>query len=353
MAAKPKAKHWVGFDLGGTKMLAIVVDPDFEIIAKVRKKTRSYQGQEAGLQRITAAVQEALSISGIDPEQVAGIGVGSPGPLDPDRGVILDPPNLGWINAPLKKSLEKGLGRPVVITGDVDAGVYGELCFGAAKGAANALGVSPGTGIGGGYVLDGEIVQGRGCSAFEIGHLQVLPDGPLCGCGSRGCLEAVASRLAISSAAAVAAYRGAAPHLLSSVGMDVAEIRSGVLAASVAAGDRAVEEIVRQAARWIGIAVGSVVNLLVPEVVVLGGGLVEAMPQLFLEEVTDQAKTKAMRTYKDKFRVVVAEMGDYSTALGAAAWAQKKLGQAGPSNSCRRLLTAANRPDTGSAHATE
>jgi glucokinase len=259
----------------------------------------------------------------VDPKDVAGIGVGSPGPLDLDNGVILNTPNLGWENAPLKKTLEKAFGCPALVVNDVDAGVYGEYRFGAGQGSRCALGVFPGTGIGGGCVYEGKIVRGRNRSVMEFGHMQVMPDGPLCGCGRRGCVEAVASRLAISAAAAAAAYRGEAPKLLESAGgMDLANIRSSVLVDSVNGGDRVVEEIIRDAARWLGIAIGNVVNLLGPDVVILGGGLVEAMPEIYVEEVARSANARVMPSFEGSFKVVAATLADDATVMGAAAWAQ-------------------------------
>jgi glucokinase len=157
---------------------------------------------------------------------------------------------------------------------------------------------------------------------MEIGHVQVAPEGPLCGCGRRGCLEAVASRLAIASRAAAAAYRGQAPHLLEEVGTDVAKIRSGALAASIEAGDEAVESIVREAARQIGRAVAGAVHLLGPDVVVLGGGLVEAMTKLFVTEVSEAAKQRVLPSFADSFEVVAAKLGDDAGVMGNAAWAQ-------------------------------
>src|SRR5690606_30228773 len=161
--------------------------------------------------------------------------------------------------------------------------VYGEYRFGAGKNARCMIGIFPGTGIGGGCVYDGIILRGKQLSAFEIGHVQVNPAGQQCGCGRIGCLETEASRLAISAAAATAAYRGEAPHLYEDAKTDLGQIRSGALAASIKAGDKAVERIVVRAARLIGRVVGDLVNLLAPDVIVLGGGLVEAMPDLFVE----------------------------------------------------------------------
>ena len=158
---------------------------------------------------------------------------------------------------------------------------------------------------------------------MEIGHIQVEPEGEYCGCGRRGCLETRASRLAIAGRAAQAAYRGAAPFLAKEVGCDISDIRSSLLAKSIKHGDEAVELIVRQAARDLGVAVANFVHLVAPDVVVLGGGMVEAMRSLWLEEVTSTARSRVMTAYRDSFQVVVAELGDYASVTGAAAWARK------------------------------
>lgn len=325
MTAKAKSKYTIGFDLGGTKMLASVFDAEFRERGRKRRKTKAQAGRKAGLARIIETIHDAVAEAGIPPDELNAIGVGSPGPLDLNSGVILDTPNLPFKNLALREELEKEFGCPAVIANDVDAGVYGEYRFGAAKGARCAFGVFPGTGIGGGCVYGGQIIRGSKYSCFEIGHCQVLPDGPLCGCGNRGCLEAVGSRLAIASAIAAAAFRGDAPHILESVGMDLSNMRSGAIAAAVEAGDEAVEKIVRQAARWLGVGIGIAVNLMAPDVVVLGGGLVEAMPDLYLDEVSQAAREHVMPTFRGSFRINVAKLGDDATLRGAAAWAQEQL----------------------------
>ena len=321
--ANGKDMYWVGFDLGGTKMMAKVFDEKYNTLAREKKKTKALEGSDAGLERIARTIRQAVESAGIDAGKLAGIGAGVPGPLDIEGGVLLDLPNLGWKNVNLKKFLEKEFKCPVAIINDVDAGTYGEFCFGAGRGKRSILGVFPGTGIGGGFVYDGEIIRGSKHSCLEIGHCQVLPDGPLCGCGKRGCLESVASRLAISSAAAAAAYRGEAPHLAEAAGMDLSNIRSRALAESVAGGDKAVKEIVTIAARWLGIAVANVVNLLAPDIVALGGGMVEAMPEIFLKETGATAHNRVMGSFADIFEVKVAELGDEATAMGSAAWIRR------------------------------
>jgi glucokinase len=266
-------------------------------------------------------VEEALQAAHLDHRQLSAIGIGCPGWLDLDRGVVLLAPNLGLHNVPLKKELTKDFGCPVIVANDVDAGTYGEYRFGAGQGVRCLLGVFPGTGIGGGLVYEGKLFRGRTGSCMEIGHIHMQPKGRLCGCGRRGCLETVASRLAIAAEAGAAAYRGEAPHLLELAGTDMAGIRSGALASAIKAGDHAVEEIVTHSARDLGIAIGSVVNLLAPDMVVLGGGLVEAMPGLYVQQVRASIKKQAMRPFTKSLKVVIAKLGDDAVVMGAAALA--------------------------------
>lgn len=314
--------RWVGFDLGGTKMLAKVFDADFNSLGRERKKTKGHEGAETGLERIVRTIRQALEDAEVSADQLAGIGLGTAGPLDLDRGILFDAPNLGWSEVPLKETIENEFQCPAVVGNDVDLGVYGEYACGSAQGARCVVGVFPGTGIGGGCVYEGKILRGKSSSCMEIGHIQVMPSGPRCGCGASGCLEAVASRSVIAAAAALAAQRGQAPHLLKIAGVDLANIRSGALAESIEAGDTVVEEIVQTAAEKIGMAVASVVHLLAPDMIVLGGGLVEAIPKRISKTVARTANQHVLPSYADSFKVVEAELGDDAVVLGAAAWAR-------------------------------
>lgn len=315
-------RFWVGFDLGGTKMLAIVTDENFQPIARRRRKTRSEEDNSTGMGRVINTIEKVLEEAGIAKERVAGIGIGCPGMLDLDRGIVRDAGNLGWQDEPVQAQLEKAFGCPAVILNDVDAGVYGEYRFGAAKEAHTALGVFPGTGVGGGLIYEGRIFRGKNCSCLEVGHMQVIPDGPRCSCGRQGCLESVSSRLAISAAAAQAVFRGQAPKLAELASTDLANIRSGMLVEAIKKGDKVIEQIVKDAAGHLGTAIGGLVHVLAPDVIVLGGGLVEAMPDLYVEQVTSAAKKWVLPPYSKTYEIVAAKLGDDAVALGAAAWAE-------------------------------
>lgn len=328
MSAQAADQYWIGFDLGGTKMHAVLFDRRFQIIARRKKKTRGHEGPEAGLERIYSTIDKLLEEGGKTRAQLSGIGVGVPGPVDMEAGLIIEAPNLGWKDVPLEELLGKRYGCEVAICNDVDAGVFGEYRFGAAAGSRTALGVFPGTGIGAGLIYEGRIFRGKKSSCLELGHIPVMSDGPPCGCGRRGCLETVASRLALSAEVAKAAYRGQAPHLLRVAGTDLANIRSGVLAEAITAGDKIVEQILREGARHLGLAMAGVVNLLLPDVIVLGGGLVEALPKLFVEEVTEQLRKRTMPAFAKAWDLRVAKLGDDAGVMGCAAWARQVIGPA-------------------------
>jgi glucokinase len=312
---------WVGFDLGGTKMLTQVFDPGFKVLGRERRKTKSGDST-SGLDRVVDAIKTAMNDAKVGPERLAGIGIGCPGVVDMDRGIFLNPPNLGWNDVNIRKRLEAEFGCPVAVLNDVDAGVYGEYRFGAAQGARCAIGLFPGTGVGGGCIYQGEVFRGSSGSCFEVGHVQVMPNGPLCGCGQRGCLETVGSRMAIAAEAARAAARGDAPHLLKDAGADLNSIRSGAIAEAIKEGDHAIEDITNKAAQHIGVAVAGLINVLSPDVVIMGGGLVEAMPEIFVDVVRKVARKRVMSAYRRTFNVVAAKLLDEAGVIGAAAWAE-------------------------------
>ncbi|MFT5523710.1 MAG: glucokinase [Pirellulaceae bacterium] len=318
-------KNWIGFDLGGTKMLAAVLDHEFNVVGTKRKRTRGNEGVDAGLKRIVDTIREAADQAKIDLASIGGIGIGCPGPVDWKKGVLVTAVNLGWENAPLKEYLEKEFNCPVDVLNDVDAGVYGEKCFGAAKDARCVVGVFPGTGIGGGCVYEDQIIRGLRFSCMEIGHIPCIPQGPLSGYGHEGTLEAVASRLAIAAQIARAAFTGQAPHILANAGTSVGDIKSSLIANAIQSGDTMVEKIVRKAARHIGVVLSGTINLLAPDLIVLGGGMVEAMPDLFVDEVTKGVMEFALPLFQESLSVVPAELGDDAAVKGAAAWIAKTV----------------------------
>ena len=320
-------KYWMGVDLGGTKMLAVVFDEDFKAVVERKEKTNGQEGAKAVVKRLQALITDTLRDAKIHPRQLNGLGVGVPGPVNVNNGTVLAAPNLGWHNLPVQKMLEHAFHRPTLVLNDVDAGTYGEFRFGAGEKARCVVGLFPGTGIGGGCVYEGQIFRGSENTCFEVGHMPMVPDGRPCGCGRQGCLEAHASRLAIATDATAAAHRGQAPALLKMAGTDLRDAKSRTLAKAIAAGDKVVENIVRRAAHLLGVATASVVNLLAPDVVILGGGLVEALEGLYLDEVRAAVAQHAMPFLAKQVKVRAAKLGDHATVLGAAALVEKTFGK--------------------------
>ena len=320
-----KEDCWIGFDLGGTKMLSVVYDSDFKPLGKARKKTKGYEGKSSGLKRINSVIKEALEDAGVDASQVSGLGIGCPGPLDLKKKMIRIAPNLGWENAEVGESIEKEFGFEVAVANDVDAGVFGEYMFGAGRGKRCVAGIFPGTGIGGGCVYEGKLIRGANCTCMEIGHIPVMQGGPRDGAGNQGSLEGVASRLAIAGAAALAAYRGDAPILLDDAGTDVKDIRSGALKNSVEKGEESVVQIVNDACDQLAMAVVTMVHLMAPDVIVFGGGLIEAMGKVMLPRIEKKARARVLGSLKDVFEIKEAKLGDDAGVMGAAALAKQAV----------------------------
>lgn len=313
-----------GFDLGGTKMLCVVLDRENRIVSRKRKKTKGNDGPTAIVDRIHELVRETFEEAGLSVDQMATLGVGCPGPVNMDKGVVNVAVNLGWKNVPLSSMLEEKLKRPVSVLNDVDAGVYGEYSLGAGQGAQSVVGIFPGTGIGGGFVYEGKILRSKRSSVMEIGHTRVASSNRNSGVDMTGTLESEASRLAIAAECAKLAYRGEAPHLFKQVGTDLSKIRSKVLAESIREGDKAVENIIRRAAQTVGYSVVNVIHMLCPEIIVLGGGLVEALQEIYMEEVTKTAKKNILQCYSGMFEIKMAKLGDDAGAMGAALWGSLK-----------------------------
>lgn len=325
-AKRADGKCWVGLDVGGTKSVACVFDRDFRLLGRRKRRTLSEKNRAVNpLDRMAEVIREALVEAAIPERSLAGVGIGLAGMLDLNKGILLDAPNLGWRRLKVVDGLRARLKVPVVIANDVDAGTYGEYRFGAARKSRCVLGVFPGTGIGGACVYEGRLIRGKTGSAMEIGHLPVDPDGMFCGCGKRGCLESVASRLAIAGQAAQAAVRGEAPALLALTGGDLTKIRSGELAESIRKGDKIVEKIVRRAARWLGYGITGALHLMAPDTILLGGGLAEEFPGLYAEEVTAAIRDRGLAIFTDGLRVTVASLGGDATAMGAAAMAAEAV----------------------------
>lgn len=320
----------VGVDLGGTKVLAGVVDRDYQILATAKKATKGEMGVDAVVERIAKTVREATKGAGLQLADLAGVCSGAPGALNPQEGIVRFAPNIeGWEDVPFARLLSEQLGNvPVFIENDANLGALGELTLGAARGVRNLVGIFVGTGIGGGIVLDGEIWHGSHKTAGEIGHMVILAEGPVCGCGNRGCLESVASRTAIERDIRLGLRTGRRSMIPDLMKGDVsARITSGVIAAAYNAHDPLVYEVIDRAQHYLGIFIGSVINFIDPDMVVVGGGVAEALGEQYLEPVRDVAYQYAMnRRDAREVKILLAALGDHAALLGAAVYARQRLG---------------------------
>ncbi len=315
----------LGIDLGGTKILAGVVDSTGTIIGQAKRKTRAERGVEAVIERIARTATDAIANAHLDPSDILAVGIGAPGVSNYETGVVEFAPNLpDWTNVPLGTRLSHLLKMPVFVHNDVNAGTFGETAAGVARGYNSVVGIFPGTGIGGGIVLNGQLWRGARNAAAEIGHMVMMIDGPICGCGRRGCIEALASRTAIERDI-IGEIRGGRRSLLTEVlDLESGEITSGVLADMITAGDPVVVEVVSRAARHLGLFTGSLVNAIDPDCIVFGGGLIEACGEFMLPIIREYAHHALLRPVPDEsLPILTAALGDSAVLIGAAMLARE------------------------------
>jgi glucokinase len=313
----------VGVDLGGTKILAGVVDADNRILGRGKRNTPAKEGGPAILQAMIECVNEALASAGVKPEDVAAGGIGSPGPLDVKSGVILFSANLNVKNYPIGPELAAHLNRPVVVQNDVRVGGYAEFRLGAGRGYRDIIAAFVGTGIGGCIILGGEIVTGSTGNAGELGHTIVKAGGPRCGCGARGCMEALASKTAIQRRVNKAVRKGVSTVLREKMARKGGRLKSGDLAEAVAASDPVALKAVQRAAHFLGLGLGGLVNVLGPEIVIIGGGVAEALGDPWVDQARTAARSQILTDPEIKIKIVRATLGDDAGMLGAALLARE------------------------------
>jgi len=318
-------KYLIGFDLGGTKMLAGLLNRELEITARNKEKIKDGSDGEEVFSQIVKCLKELLEKSSVKPDHVAGVGIAIPGPIDLATGVVLETPNLGFRDFPLKARLEKEVGIPVFLENDVNAGTYGEYRKGALAGYHHVLGLFPGTGIGGGIILDGKLYRGATGGAGEIGHMIIQVDGRLCGCGHYGCLEAHASKTAMAKDAAMLATTGGAPVMAGLTGGDISKMKSSVFARSIEGGDTQVARVLDRAARFFGIGLANCVNIFNPEAIVVGGGLVERFGETYLATAEATMRENAMPSLAKVVKILPAQLGDDAAVIGAASLLEESL----------------------------
>lgn len=313
----------VGVDLGGTKIMAGVVAPDDRILGRGKRSTPAKEGGPAILKTMLECVDEALGQAGVARGDVVAAGIGSPGPLDTEAGVILHSANLNVKNYPIGPELAAALGVPVRVANDVNVGGYGEFILGAGRGYTDVLAAFVGTGIGGCLIMDGKIVKGATNNSGEIGHVVVKVGGPRCGCGSNGCMEALASKTAVSNRLIKASKKK--NYSLGEKIQRKGRLKSGDLAQAVREKDPIAIREVERAAYYLGVGLGGLVNVIGPQVVIIGGGMATALGQPFLDRVEASARGQIITDPDKVIKFTLAALGDDAGVLGASLYARQMI----------------------------
>ena len=310
-------RYVVGIDLGGTNIVVGTVAEDgSELLGLVSEPTLPEQGGDAVVARIVKLARASMAQA--KGKEIVGVGIGSPGPLDTKTGIVILTPNLGWTNMPLRDRIAEAVKLPTVLDNDANCAIYGEWWRGAARGVQNVVGLTIGTGIGGGIVLGGEIYHGASDAAGEIGHMTINANGRLCNCGNHGCLEAYASGPAIAARAVEGIQAGAKSGLPQYVGGDLSKVTAQVVYEAANDGDPYALDVVHETAELLGAGVASIVNIFNPNVVVICGGVTQAGEKLF-GPLTAEVHRRAFKPAWEVCRILPGTLPGTAGVYGAAA----------------------------------
>lgn len=314
-------KYIIGVDLGGTLIRACLADTDGGILRQERQPTLAREGLQPVLARMKDAIDQVLH--GIERDDVLGIGIASPGPLDPRIGVVIAPPNLpGWDNVPLCDIIAGEYGLPVFVNNDANLAALAEYRFGAGRGASDLVYLTISTGIGGGIICAGQLVLGAHGLAGEPGHATVEPAGPRCNCGNVGCLECISAGPAIARHAAELISQGQESALSGGL-QGGAELTAKLVGKAAQQGDHVALQAIGRAARYLGIGVLNLIHIFDPDIVILGGGVTKLGP-LLLDPVRAWVRDHALTPVQRETPIVRAALGDQVGLLGAVAWVMAK-----------------------------
>lgn len=313
-----RSKAILGVDIGGTKVAVGIVDPDGKIRAQIRKPMSAHGSPEAGFEAVTAAIDSMVASS---PEDIQSIGICAPGPLDPKSGIVLNPPNVPcWRNFPLAEKISSRYRVPVKVDNDANAAGLAENRWGAARGFRYEFYATVGTGIGTGIVFDGSIYHGNTGSAGEGGHMSIDYRGPVCNCGKRGCIEILAAGTAIGlRARAILQSEASRPSAIRDLADgNISSVTSELVGRAYKAGDPLAREILVETADMLTAWLGNIVDLLDPDVIVMGGG-VAAMLEPFFEEMKKSLPKWCINPFASKIPLLMAHYGADAGIAGGAA----------------------------------
>jgi glucokinase len=308
-------------DLGGTNIRAALYSESGEALAQCVLPTLAHEGLEPTLGRIFKAIEEVLKGGG----GLVAIGVGAPGPLDPWKGVIFSAPNLpGWENVPLAEILAERFGVPAFVGNDANVAALAEHRLGAGRGFSDIIYITVSTGIGGGIIADGKLLLGAKGFAGEVGHIVVKPDGPQCGCGGKGCVEALASGTAIAREALRRIKAGESSSIPKFVAGPLESLTAKEVAMAAMEGDALAQDIFKEAGYYLGLSFVSLIHIFNPSRIIIGGGVAK-VGRLLLEPAEETVKRLTMREFLEEFKIVPAALGDEAGLLGAYLLAKESL----------------------------
>ncbi len=323
-----KSEVMVGIDMGGTRLRVLVVNAENKILGMQRAPTNPEKKPARVVADLAALVRAAVESAGLRLSDLRALSIGVPGAVDPVRGVVHHAPNLGWKMVALGPKLEALLKVPVFVENDVNVGVMGEYALGAGRGARELVGIFVGTGIGGGIITGGRLYLGARGAAAEVGHIVVEIDGPRCGCGNRGCAEALASRTAMERDVRAAIRRGEKSIVLKLMKeRGRKRMTSSIIERALKAHDPVMEKVMERAQFCLGILVANVVNMLDPECVIIGGGIAGRLGKDYVTPIRETAyKYFLRRQDARRVKIVPGLLGDDAGPLGAVVLARQRLG---------------------------
>jgi glucokinase len=329
MIERAGEKRWIaGVDLGGTNIVVGMLPVEGgEVLGLRSRPTDSVRGAKFVVDRIVSLVEESIAevtaAHGATRDAVAGVGIGSPGPLNRKTGTVINTPNLGWRNFPLRDLIGNALHLPATLDNDANCATYGEWWLGAGRNVQNLVGFTLGTGIGGGIVLNGEIFHGCSDVAGEIGHMTIEANGRRCKCGNYGCLEQYASGPAIATRAVEGIETGVETLLTEMVNNKLEDITAAKVYEAAVEGDPFAQEIMHETAKFLGAGVANIINILNPEMVVIAGGVTQAGDRLFVP-LRAEVRRRAFRSAQECCQIVPAELHGTAGVVGAAAVFKKE-----------------------------
>ena len=311
-------------DVGGTKVLGAIFNEKDEIIYRLKKRSKSGGSGSADVEKVIVdVVEEMISASGIDRDSINAIASCAPGVIDQDRGVILFTPNLPWRDYDMASVMRKRFGVPFYVGNDVNLGVLGEYHFGAGRGYQNIVGFFVGTGMGGGLILNGSLYTGHQFKAAEYGHMILDQKGPKCNCGQRGCLEAFSSKQGMSAYIRDQIAKGRKTVMAEAVKDGV--FRSKALVKALKAEDKVAMETVDRSCHYLAIATGNMINTFSPDLILYGGGVMEALGDIFLKKILAEVDRYCMPQIRSTVDIKNAALGDDSVIYGALALIEESM----------------------------